>query len=313
MQICKTCVFRHSVKAATLFFIINLAFSSGLFSQNKVDMPPMPMMPEMPTISFPEYGDTFYHPSVPGNTKHPNKQKADKEPPVLEDAEKSAQKKSSDALIKSLMNGNSLDTLTASDISSLYDLGMFGDISSLMGYESTNYNTSSLTSTNTTNVLLQQVLNELEEMKESQKKETEAESVKQSKDHQNSISISKREPSILRFRVNGYNIADSLSTVFFSEPDTDGSFLLTADRKYIANQQARAETVYFLFRTIKGNGTTTTYEVTPSLVQDRINPNSFVYQLCQQQNITAEKTGNLIVLRYASDNCSAEMLLDLDE
>ena len=311
MQICKSCTIKHSVKVSALFFILSI-FCGAVFSQNKVDMPPMPPMPEMPVISFPEYGDTFYHPSVPGNIKPADIKKTDKEPPVLEDAEKSAQKKSSDALLKSLVNGN-VDTLTASDISSLYELGMFGDVSSIMGYGDTNYNTSSLTSMNTTNVLLQQVLTELEEMKETQKKETESEQLSQNKNQQNTISISKREPSILRFRINGYNIADSLSTVFFSEPDTDGTFLLTADRKYIANQQVRTETVYFLFRTIKGNGTTTTYEVTPSLVQDKINPNSFVYQLCQQQNITAEKTGNLIVLRYGSENCSAEMLLDLDE
>ena len=311
MQICNPSIFRHSLKAAAVFFLA-IIFSSALFSQNKVDMPPMPAMPEMPAISFPEYGNTFYHPSVPGKQKPADKKKPDNETPAAEGLEKSAQKKSSDALLKSLVNGN-VDTLTASDISSMYDLGMFGNLSSIMGYGDSNYNTSSLTSMNTTNLLLQQVLTELEEMKETQKKETESEQLPQNKSQVNNISISKREPSILRFRINGYNIADSLSTVFFSEPDSDGSFLLTADRKYLANQQVRTETVYFLFRTIKGNGTTTTYEVTPSLVQDKTNSNSFVYQLCQQQNITAEKTGNLIVLRYTSDNCSAEMLLDLDE
>ena len=215
-------------------------------------------------------------------------------------------------MLKTLVNGNT-DTLTASDISSLYDLGMFGDLSSIVGYNNTNANASAFTSTNTTNILLQQVLNELDEMKEQQKKENDSERLSQNGNQQNSLQIRKREPSILRFRINGYNIADSLSTVFFSEPDTDGSFLLTADRKYNTNQQVLNETVYFLFKTIKGNGTTTTYEVTPSLVQNRTNSNSFVYKLCQQQNITAEKTGNLIVVHYSSDDLNAEMLLDLDE
>ncbi len=311
MQICKTSRFRHSLKTVAIFFIASI-FSSAVFSQNKVDMPPMPAMPEMPGISFPEYGDSFYHPSVPGKQKPADKKKPDNEAPATEELEKSTQKKTSDALLKSLVNGN-VDTLTASDISSMYDLGMFGDLSSIMGYGDSNYNSSSLTSMNTTNVLLQQVLTELEEMKETQKKETESEQLPQSKSQPNNISISKREPSILRFRINGYNIADSLSTVFFSEPDADGSFLLTADRKYNANQQFLTETVYFLFRTMKGNGTTITYEVIPSLVQNRTNSNSFVYKLCQQQNITAEKTGNLIVLHYSSDNLNAEMLLDLDE
>ena len=312
MQICNHNADKCSFRKAFLLLFICVLFFSTLYADDKIDMPPMPKMPEMPGISFPEYGDSFYHPSVPGKTQPNNKKKNEDEPVITAESENKPQNKSSDVLLKTLVNGNT-DTLTASDISSLYDLGMFGDLSSIVGYNNTNTNASAFTSTNTTNILLQQVLNELDEMKEQQKKENDSERLSQNGNQQNSLQIRKREPSILRFRINGYNIADSLSTVFFSEPDTDGSFLLTSDRKYNTNQQVLNETVYFLFKTIKGNGTTTTYEVTPSLVQNRTNSNSFVYKLCQQQNITAEKTGNLIVVHYSSDDLNAEMLLDLDE
>ena len=315
MQACNRFSGKQLVKKAVVLLFCSVLFSESLFSQEKLDMPPMPKMPDMPSISFPEYSTSFYRPAMPENYKKENandKNKPEKDAAETDKTEKTKQKNPQNTLMKALISGE--DVLSASDISSLYELGMFGDVSSIMGYGQTDYS-SAFSSTNTTNLMLQQVLNELEEMKESQKKEAESDSGKleQKEIHQDIQNFRQREPSILRFRINGYNIADSLSTVFFSEPDVDGSFLLTADRKYFANQQPRTETFYFLFKTMKGNGTTTTYEVTPSIVQDRTNTNSFVYQLCQQKNLTAEKTGNLIVFHYTSDDFNADMLLDLDK
>ena len=310
MQACN-----HFIRKIIVLLCCSVFVSASLFAQEKLDMPPMPKMPDMPSISFPEYSDTFYHPTMPDNYKKPNandKNKPEPEATATDKTEKPKQKKAQDSLMKALISGD--DVLSASDISSLYELGMFGDVSSIMGYGQTDYS-SALNSNSTTNLMLQQVLNELEEMKEAQKKEAESEAGKleQKQIHQDNQNFRQREPSILRFRINGYNIADSLSTVFFSEPDVDGSFLLTADRKYFVSQQPRTETFYFLFKTCKGNGTTTTYEVTPSIVQDKTNPNSFVYQLCQKKDLTAEKTGNLIVFHYTSDDFNADLLLDLDK
>jgi hypothetical protein len=121
-----------------------------------------------------------------------------------------------------------------------------------------------------------------------------------------------REPSILRFKINGYDIADSLTKVFFSDTEPDGSFLLTGDRRYFVNQQVRTETFYMLFKTVSSNGSSLTYRVQPSIVQDYKNENSYVYKLANVKNLTAEKTGNLVVMHFTGDSVSADLLLDID-
>ena len=117
---------------------------------------------------------------------------------------------------------------------------------------------------------------------------------------------------MLRFKVNGYNILDSLTEVFFSETEPDGTFLLTGDRKYFTNQQVHTETFYMLFKTVNSNGSSITYKVQPSIVQDSKNENSYVYKLSNIKNLTAEKTGNLVVMHFTGDSLSADILLDID-
>lgn len=269
-------------------------------------MPEMPSMPDISDISFPEIGDTFYRPSVPYKPENKKKQTTE-EGKITPDENTTviSENNSSDLLIKNILTGN--DILSASDISSLYDSGLFSNISSLSGNTLDSYS-----STNTTTILLQQVLKELEELKTEQKKASAAEKQQFQNYQQDSQTFRTRKPSILRFKINGYNIADSLTSVFLSEPDEDGSFLLTADRKYYVNQKVKNETFYFLFKSIKGNGATTTFEVVPSIIQDNKYTDSYVYQLCQQKNLTAEKTGNLVVLHYSSDKINSEILLDID-
>lgn len=261
-------------------------------------------MPQMPTISMPGLDEPFYTPSIPSFTPKNGKGTASTDEEdndsevVLSDAT------NSDDLLKKLLKNNNL--LTASDISSLYDFGLFGNISSLSG-------TNVASSTNTsTDFLLQQMLTSLEDLKKEQKNATEVEKEQLLLHQQDSQNFKSREPSILRFKINGYSIKDSLTETFFSETEKDGSFLLTADRKYFVNQQPRTETFYLLFKTIKSNGSVTTYEVIPSIAQDNKNTNSFVYKFCQQKNIVAEKTGNLVVLHYEQNGVTADMLLDID-
>ena len=103
-----------------------------------------------------------------------------------------------------------------------------------------------------------------------------------------------------------------MTKVFFSETEADGSFLLTADRRYFINQQARTETFYMLFKTVSSNGSSLTYKVQPSIVQDFKNENSYVYRLSNMKNLTAEKTGNLVVMHFTGDTISADLLLDID-
>lgn len=267
-----------------------------------IEMPPMPDMPAMPAISP---SGSYYRPSVPyqkssnGSTKKATTE-VKKNEALLSDANANVD-------LLSLLTGNN-SMLTASDISSLYDSGSFTDISSLTGSTSlSNYAT-----TSTTNILLQQVLNNLNDLKTEQNKASPEEKEALENMQTDSKTFKNREPSILRFRINGYNIADSLTTVFFSDTEPDGTFLLTADRRYFANQQTLTETFYMLFRATSSSGSTIQYKVQPSIVQSVKNENSYVYKLAEVKNLTAEKTGNLVVLHYNEDKLTADMLLDID-
>ena len=67
-----------------------------------------------------------------------------------------------------------------------------------------------------------------------------------------------------------------------------------------------------LFKTVASNGSTVSYKVQPSIVQDHKNENSYVYKLAGIKNLTAEKTGNLVVMHYTDDGVSIDLLLDID-
>ena len=272
----------------------------SLFAQTTIDMPEMPEMPSMPVI-----GGGFYTPSFPSR---PNSAAKNSSSDSTKDKNESVLTESitPESVITSVLSkGN---TLTAYDISSLYDSGLFTNISSLDSLGSlTNYTTST-----STNVLLQQVLNSLNDLKKQQQSASPKEKNELNATKADAETFKKREPSILRFKINGYNIADSLTKVFFSETEADGSFLLTGDRKYFVNQQVRTETFYMLFKTVSSNGSSLTYKVQPSIVQDFKNENSYIYRLANVKNLTAEKTGNLVVIHYTSDSVNADLLLDID-
>ena len=295
MQICKS---KKAVLASVILMWTGLSFS--IFAQS-LDMPEMPEMPSMPTI-----GGGFYTPSFPtrvkNNTQNQNTTENGKEKNETVLTESITPES---ILTSNLTKGN---ILTAYDISSLYDSGLFSNLSSLDTTSTmSNYNT-----TSSTNVLLQQVLNGLNDLKKQQQNASAKEKNELNATKTDSENFKKREPSILRFKINGYNIADSLTKVFFSDTEPDGSFLLTGDRRYFVNQQVRTETFYMLFKTIGSNGSTLTYRVQPTLVQDHKNENSYVYKLAGVKNLTAEKTGNLVVIHYSGDSVNADLLLDID-
>jgi len=295
LQICKS---KKAVLASVILMWTGLSFS--IFAQS-LDMPEMPEMPSMPTI-----GGGFYTPSFPtrvkNNTQNQNTTENGKEKNETVLTESITPES---VLTSNLTKGN---ILTAYDISSLYDSGLFSNLSSLDTTSTmSNYNT-----TSSTNVLLQQVLNGLNDLKKQQQNASAKEKNELNATKTDSENFKKREPSILRFKINGYNIADSLTKVFFSDTEPDGSFLLTGDRRYFVNQQARTETFYMLFKTIGSNGSTLTYRVQPTLVQDHKNENSYVYKLAGVKNLTAEKTGNLVVIHYSGDSVNADLLLDID-
>ena len=118
-------------------------------------------------------------------------------------------------------------------------------------------------------------------------------------------------PTIIRFTINGYNILGTCKTVYFSNKENDGSFLLTADRKYISENKLREETFYLLFRSNGNGGSAAGYNVEPAIIQDYENTYSFIYQMAQRKDLKATKTGNLVSLRYSSTNWNMDLLLDI--
>ena len=193
MQICKS---KKAVLASVLLMLSGLSFS--IFAQS-LDMPEMPEIPSMPTI-----GGGFYTPSFPtrvkNNTQNQNTTENGKEKNETVLTESITPES---VLTSNLTKGN---ILTAYDISSLYDSGLFSNLSSLDTTSTmSNYNT-----TSSTNVLLQQVLNGLNDLKKQQQNASAKEKNELNATKTDSENFKKREPSILRFKINGYNIADSL-------------------------------------------------------------------------------------------------------
>ncbi len=288
------------MRTCKLFFLVTCVLLLGaavnqLFAES-IEMPEMPQMPSMPTISA---DGSFYRPSLPSQLSKKNQTQDNQQTADAATQSLLTETTSDQDLLSALTGTNS--TLTATDISDLYDSGLFTTMSSLTGGQ--------LSSTN----LLQKTLTKLTSLKDSQKDASQEEKEALQEMQTDAQTFKQREPSILRFKINGYNINDSLTKVFFSDPEPDGSFLLTADRRYYVNQQARTETFYMLFRTVSTSGSAVFYKVQPTVVQDLPNQNSFVYKLGEAKNLTAEKTGNLVVMHFAEDDLKIEMLLDIDK
>lgn len=144
-----------------------------------------------------------------------------------------------------------------------------------------------------------------------------------------------QKTKILRFRINGYDILDTITNVYISEPEKDGSFFLTGDRTYIADYKQRTETFYMLFsadsnvnrtsvntaNSLTNTANTTSgqaknilgnYTVAISVMQDYENPNSFVYQLAQKSPVTAVKTGNLASIIFTNGTFKTDLLISLN-
>ena len=164
----------------------------------------------------------------------------------------------------------------------------------------------------TTDLLLEQILLNLEDLKQKQNNASAQDKTQYKNQLADNENFKTRDPKVLRFKINGNNLTDSLTTVFFSETEPDGTFLFTADRQYYLNQHARTETIYLLFKTVKSNGSTTTYVVQPTVMQDYKNDSSLLYRISTQQNLTAEKTGNLVTMHCSAADISVELLLDVD-
>ena len=285
-----------------------MALNFTLWAES-LEMPAMPEMPSMPTISNPSLDGNFYKPSIPRQKTNSSKNDAENNQQNTAAASSAilTDGSNSEDILSSFINNNT--NLTAKDISTLYDSGLFTNLSSLTGL-SKDY--SSGIANEETNALLKKVLESLDELKNQQKNASVLEKANLTNFQTDFQTFKKRQPSILRFKLNGYSMTESFTKVFFSEPETSGTFLLSADRRYFSGQKAKEETLYILFRAVSSTGTSIIYDVEPSVIQTEKNETSYIYKLSQIKNLRAEKTGNLVSLHSEENGLKVDMLLDID-
>ena len=213
--------------------------------------------------------------------------------------------------------------LTASDLTSMESLGLLSS-GVLGGRDLSTLAAKSLGSTAgsgaTDSLLLQQILTQLTELKEQVAKQTAATPAAQTVSAQTTSAVTetytqeaKAGHKILRFVVNGYDVLSTCRDIYFSTQEADGSFLLTGDRKYQSSGVSRSETFHLLFRAKGSKEGITTYAVTPAVTQDYTNEYSFLYQLSERKNLTAEQTGNFISMRVNEPQWKMDLLLSLDD
>lgn len=326
--------------------------SGAAFAQTQSEpiAPPSVSMPTMPSVSMPSVGSGFYTPGrsdfYAGSNPNANRrnQASQKDATSKENANSQANtaaqnstKQNASAQAKTLSiastASSALNQLTADDISSLNNLGVFGQLSGLLGKTQSNsllgaQNT--VTANTVDSATLKQILTELTELKNkinrssSQTDSTQTDisgnlpkneeiSLNDKSFGQNSFATPiKKEPKILRFNVNGYDILSTCKKIYFSEMEEDGTFLLTGDRKYMSESKTRSETFYFYFRAKGNENGVTKYAVTPAVSQDYENEYSYLYQLAQKTQLTADRTGNLVTLRVADSSWKMDLLISLD-
>lgn len=296
-----------------------LAALCGAFGQGSTSAPSMPVspsMPEMPSVSIPTFSDTFYSPGF-------NTTKTKKNTQSTAEAVTTEKKRAENTLSDSSKSNIPL-SLSATDISSLGNMGLLSHLTS----------TSDAGTSSTTTALLQQILSELADLKK-QVAETQAalksqkiittaedsssqgtvqtENVAPSIDEKQENLVPKSAASLLRFTVNGYSLISTCRTVYVSEKQADGSFLVTGDRRYISNGTFFTETFYLLFRPSGAKNGTETYTVAASVSQTTPNPYSYVYRLSERQGLSASRTGNLVALIDSGDRWNVDLLLDIGE
>ncbi|MBQ9537747.1 MAG: hypothetical protein IJU95_00625 [Treponema sp.] len=327
----------YSVVSAVVFsvFLVSAGAEGGMWDMS------------MPTIESPSLGTGFYTPSASASpfmsgrssqssasgqsagsssSSQANSGKAsDSSSASVKDSSKS-----SSTLSRTLQN-----SISARDLENLDSLGLLGGLSGILseGYGSSLYSYASNSSalavdrTEETNRLLTRVLEKMEEIKEqgdvsrsssgatlvSDQGEAPADSSASASSNGTSSPSVKNKSRLLRFAVNGYNVLRTCRTVYISDVQDDGTFLVTGDRRYMSDGQTRTETFHILFRTRPGVSSLSEYDAATAVTQDSYNPNSFVYQLSKRSNMMASRTGNLVSMRTEDPDWRLELLIDLAE
>lgn len=279
-----------------------LALSVAAFAQNSQSdsiAPVRPVNPVSPVapVTFPQM------PSIPSNSNQyrpGQKAKTTKTEPAPQTAPEQPQNPQvAKTPAPNMSFTDQVKNLTATDLNALSQQGLFSDITSLLGG-----NTTALTQTpQNQNIMLSQILNELNEIKAAQKNMQSFDSIK--------AKPSNEPPAILRFVVNSQDILKSCSSVYFSNVESDGTFLLTGDCKTLYNNVTLSETFYILFRACGTKDGRNIYNVELSLSQGHENKNSALYKFCLQSDLQATKTGNLVTVRKIQNNFTSDLLIDI--
>lgn len=275
LQICKI------ISSFTLIGFCSLS----IFPQS-IDFPQFPSThvitsPEMPQISSPSLGSGFY---IPGTQNQISKTQKESSPQKISQTESTTTQNQA-------LKSKTLQNLSSDQIKELLDSGLFTELYDLTGENSSTIN-------------LTRVINNLNELNETIKN-SQTESKAESKTEQNF------SPKILRFTVNGKNLLPSCKNVCFSRPETDGTFLLTADRIFQTSTENCNETFYILFKKNQSSSSNLTYNVEQKIIQNTKNESSDLLNFSELKNLVATKTGNLVHLSENSENFNLDLLIDL--
>jgi hypothetical protein len=275
-----------------------------------IKFPEVPDMPAMPAVTAPVLDGTFYAPDISGARGKTAAAQSTGKSTGSTTSETGSGTTVADTASAAAATANNGGTITASDLVNLNSLGVLGNLSGLIG--NSRLSTGTLpgqvlpgTAQTDTTVLLDKILAELQNLKQSQAANIAAAGTAYT------LKTSAAKPAILRFTVNGADILPSCRTVYFSGCEPNGSFLLTGDRKYSLAGKSRTETFYLLFSATGSDGSRTFYTVTPAVSQDSVNEDSCMYQLTKKNRLGASKTGNLVTMQVADSSWNMDLLLDI--
>jgi len=300
LQICR--------RLRVLFFSV-IALSAGrmVFAQGGIGSV---TAPSMPTVSSPTLSDDFFDTHRKRQVQKPKSGKSGSE-------KKSASEKGDEKISaeKSKTSSSTVSTLTASDIQTLNVSGVLGNLldgnAGLLSSPLSNVAASSTDSE--TNKLLNKVLSEMEEIKK--QGGVEAETVRSSIQAPvvTSTVAQSKQSRLIRFNVNGYDVLRTCRTIYISDVQADGTFLVTGDRRYLSDGVTRSETFHLLFKTDADSAGRQNYHAAAAVTQDYMNQYSFLYQLAQRTDLSALRTGNLVTMRTTDPDWKLELLIDLGE
>lgn len=292
----------------------------------------------MPTIESPSLGTGFYTPSAVSSPfmsgRSGSSASGSAVGPASGQASASAAASSPSAALPvdtsaspTALSRTLRNSISARDMETMDSLGLLGGLSGLLseGYSPNLYSrTAAVDRTEETNRLLTRVLEKMEELKEQgEASRSTAPALLVADEAPVSTSSSaaagspdapvKNRSRLLRFAVNGYNVLRTCRTVYISDIQDDGTFLVTGDRRYMSDGQTRSETFHILFKTRQDTTLPGEYDAATAVTQDSYNPNSFVYQLSRRRNMMASRTGNLVSMRTEDRDWRLELLIDLGE